>query len=643
MKMLGAGKNTGLILMLLLVLLISGCTTAGMGSVNIPSIPDVTVGPTFTPSYTASPSASPGSSTTVSGHVYSSGAPLPGALVYVMDRLMNTVSNPVYTASDGSFVLRDVSPGYKRFFATKTGYQIIRREITVQSGDNPMGDLSASPGNSPEIACAAFYYADGSVISAPIMVYGVNFQPSAGSPVVSLDGTVIDIIGDSWGTYNIKCTWPSWALSGYLVVKAGDLSSSPYFFNPYSPDYPIGSPTPSPTYTPVPSPSATPSPTASPTPAPSPSSEPSVKQWTILFYLDGDNDLEAYALNDFNEMEQVGSSAGVNIIIQLDRSSDYRHCRRYYVTADSSTGTINSQVLQDLGNVDMGAVSSLTDFVSYGVSHYPAQRYALILWNHGSGWKHKSPRAGALKAICYDDHGTEMNISDLISAAGQIKSLLGRNVDILGFDACLMQLFEVAWGLRNYTDYIVGSEDSIPTTGWAYHRTVARLVSNPSLSPAQFANYFVDDYLSETLSEGITLSTLAMSRASSLMSALNDFTGLLIQKMSTYQSALRSIDLATQYYDYSDYSDLYDFARRVNEGIPDPQIQSAAQTLMAGITDFVIYERHSQFDVGNSHGLAIWLPGKSQYDNQKDDYASKMSFFTAASSWDEFLAALWNP
>ncbi|MFH0802790.1 MAG: clostripain-related cysteine peptidase [bacterium] len=641
-------RYAGWVLLLLLASFLTGCTGVGVPSVNIPDIPVVPVGPTIGPVPTPTSSSSPGSTTTVSGHVFSSTsgrslkAPLGGARVYLLDRLLNTITDYQNTATDGSFELRNVTTGYKWLFITKTGFQVVRQAIVVQSGDNPQGNFTAVPGNNPEISCAILDFSDGSSVSAPLKVFGVNFQPATGAPVVRLDGSALDIINDQWDTYHIKCTWPSWSLSGILVVQAGGLSSPPYSFSPYSPDYPTDSPSPTPTSTPTPTPTSS----STPTPAPTPTSSPitSQKQWTILFYLDGDNDLESYALNDFNEMEQVGSSGEVNILIQLDRSSDYRHCRRYYVTADQDVYNITSPVLQDLGNVDMGKVQSLTDFVSYGASHYPAEHYAIILWNHGSGWKSKALSSAVPKAICYDDHGTEMSIADLKDAVTQIKSTLGKNIDILGFDACLMQLFEVAWGMKDAADYVLGSEESIPSSGWVYNTTVSRLVANPSMTSGQIANYFVDDYFSETSSEGITLSSLATSQAAAVMSSLNSFSQVLTQKMSTYRDTLQNIDLyQTQYYDYSDYSDLYDFALKVNMGIPDAQVQSAAQSLMNSIAAFVVHERHSQYRVGNSHGLAIWLPGRAQYNSQKDDYSTKLSFFTSASSWDEFLEALWAP
>ncbi|NTU83490.1 MAG: hypothetical protein HGA45_29655, partial [Chloroflexales bacterium] len=44
-----------------------------------------------------------------------------------------------------------------------------------------------------------------------------------------------------------------------------------------------------------------------------------VADWTVLVYMAGDNNLEAAALNDLREITQVGSSAQLTIVAQVDR------------------------------------------------------------------------------------------------------------------------------------------------------------------------------------------------------------------------------------------------------------------------------------------------------------------------------------
>jgi len=133
-----------------------------------------------------------------------------------------------------------------------------------------------------------------------------------------------------------------------------------------------------------------------------------VKSWTFLVYLDADNNLEAAGIDDFNEMEQVGSTDDVNIVVQMDRISgydtsngDWTTCRRYYVDQDSDPAVINSTMVEDLGEVNMGDGQTLRQFIEWGVANYPAAQYAIVLWNHGGGWKTLEARKP--KACCWDD------------------------------------------------------------------------------------------------------------------------------------------------------------------------------------------------------------------------------------------------
>jgi hypothetical protein len=117
------------------------------------------------------------------------------------------------------------------------------------------------------------------------------------------------------------------------------------------------------------------------------------KKWTIMVYMNADNNLESDGIADFNEMEAVGSTSDFNIVVQIDRASgydatngDWTTCRRYYVTQDANTSTISSQLIQDLGEVDMGSYSTLVSFVDWAKTNYPADNYFLVCWDHGDGW-----------------------------------------------------------------------------------------------------------------------------------------------------------------------------------------------------------------------------------------------------------------
>ena len=123
--------------------------------------------------------------------------------------------------------------------------------------------------------------------------------------------------------------------------------------------------------------------------------------WTFLVYMDGDNNLESAGVVDFLEMATVGSNSSLKIAVQFDRISgyettngDWTDTRRGLVIAggvpDASWGT-------SIGEANMGNPSTLVDFVNWGMANNPAQKYALVLWDHGGG----------LDGVCWDDTGND--------------------------------------------------------------------------------------------------------------------------------------------------------------------------------------------------------------------------------------------
>src|SRR6056297_932537 len=120
------------------------------------------------------------------------------------------------------------------------------------------------------------------------------------------------------------------------------------------------------------------------------------KEWTVMVYLDADNNLESAGIDDINEMEAIGSDENVNIVVQMDRidgydssNGDWTSTRRYYIEKDSNgyDSNIISTMEEDLGEVNMGKEETVKNFIDWSVQNYPADRYFIIFWNHGGGWR----------------------------------------------------------------------------------------------------------------------------------------------------------------------------------------------------------------------------------------------------------------
>ena len=125
-----------------------------------------------------------------------------------------------------------------------------------------------------------------------------------------------------------------------------------------------------------------------------PVSASSGETWLVMLYQDADDQiLEKDIYIDLNEAERVGSSDNVQIVAQIDRfrggfsaDGDWTSARRYYVTRDDDLTRIGSQLVSDLGEVDMGSGDSLVDFITWAAATFPADRYILIMSDHGLGW-----------------------------------------------------------------------------------------------------------------------------------------------------------------------------------------------------------------------------------------------------------------
>ncbi len=221
------------------------------------------------------------------------------------------------------------------------------------------------------------------------------------------------------------------------------------------------------------------------------------RYWTIMIYLDGDNNLEGFMMDDINEMMQgYEDLQGYDLILLVDRidgfssddstlGDDFNDTRLYRITNNFYTRLNGGAIFPDISRssaheANMGDARTLEVFVRFCKANYRADNYALILWNHGDG-----VRGGDFtirpplpdKAICQDetDSGDKLysaEISDILS--------YDHSVDLLGFDACLMGGIETGYQYRPSSggfgaDYMVASPPNEWSAGWKYDNIFSRI------------------------------------------------------------------------------------------------------------------------------------------------------------------------
>lgn len=346
------------------------------------------------------------------------------------------------------------------------------------------------------------------------------------------------------------------------------------------------------------------------------------RKWTVMVYMDAANDLEPFGIQNMNQMESVGSTADVNILVQFKRiagydstNGDWTGARRYLVTKDSDNQKISSTMLQDLGDVDMAQPSALQQFVAWGAAQYPADHYALVLWDHGAGWRSRQlPDAAASRGVIFDDaSGNFMTMADVRTGLSGSKV----HLDLLAIDACMMGMLETCYEFKDACDYIAAAEGSPPGAGYPYDAILANLAANPDMNGEAFGRVFVTDMIAAYPKDSVTESLIQTSRLPALAQKVDAFAGALAATLPAGQTQFDLARNQSQAYEYAYYHDLYDFASQAQTVISDATVKSTAAAVMQGLLGAnggpVLAEGHNLTDVRNSHGLSIYLPGPSQY------------------------------
>ncbi len=401
------------------------------------------------------------------------------------------------------------------------------------------------------------------------------------------------------------------------------------------------------------------------------------KEWTLMVFMNGKNNLSSYVHTDMNEMEQAGSTDKMNVVVEAGRiyqappsypnypgddydnpwgggvvphpgwpnpnwnmppamgrdaaagarSSDWTGVRRYYVLKDTDTAVTSSQLLEELPKTDMGDWNQLVQFVKWAKAKYPARKYMLIVWNHGDGWKTKSLGSRILKGISYDDETgngiTSVQLGQALAQMGQL--------DIYASDACLMQMAEVVYELKNYAPVIVGSEETEPGDGWDYAAFLSR-VNPANLSPEAVAKAAVEGYNASYSAKGsgTTMAAVRSAQAEPLRLLTDQWVDL---AMAQDKAALKAALSESKSFGGADSRDFLNFIAIA--GTKVPALAAKGREITALVQQKMLIKNATTGDsYNNALGLGIYLPSYGF-----DANYSKMSL-SKAGKWDEFASWL---
>jgi hypothetical protein len=353
------------------------------------------------------------------------------------------------------------------------------------------------------------------------------------------------------------------------------------------------------------------------------------KDYTMLVYMVG-SDLESKhgcGTADIREMQNAlqntdGLSEKLNIVIQLGGAKETAVSWSEIPAFKSVSGGIevesDSVSVLNTSSLNMGNSASLSNFINYGISAYPAEDYILVLWNHGGG-----PNGG----YGIDENFNDTLYMDELKTAFE-NSEITEKFKIIGFDACLMADLEVASIVDDYGEYMVAAQAPEPGSGWNYG-WLSILAEEKSTE--EIGKHIVDTFKSSKYSNRpeYTLSVLDLSKIDTVVSELSevcsetDFGALYraIKKNRTLNSKVFSKDLI----------DLYSIVRQ----------GSAFKDLRTSIENAVVY---SQPDGLNINGISIYLPGvtSKRTEDERRETVSAYQKIPFEDSWKRFVTNHYN-
>lgn len=203
---------------------------------------------------------------------------------------------------------------------------------------------------------------------------------------------------------------------------------------------------------------------------------------TVLVYIAADNNLgtQGFAASDIAEMLQGMEKVDIqknNLLVYYD---DGRNAQLLNITKDKS-GKVIKEIIKEYDSRNSVGVTEMKEVFSLAFSKYQAASYGIVFWSHGEGW---IPKSGSTRWFGQDG-SNYMNISELHEALSVTPHL-----EFIFFDACFMQSVEVAYELKEYCNYFVGSPTEIPGPGAPYQVVVPAMFKESGAAVATAQAYF---------------------------------------------------------------------------------------------------------------------------------------------------------
>ncbi len=389
-------------------------------------------------------------------------------------------------------------------------------------------------------------------------------------------------------------------------------------------------------------------------------------QWSILVYMAGDDrnprGIEYAIAQDLAEIKQVGSTDAVHFLVQTD---DATGTASYRYRLRKGTDLASDRLERFNGDLNTGSTKTLVDFVQWAHCLFPAERTALVLWGHGSGHDDQNvyrairgnvtPRTaarlaqrrlgffsgtrrsllaqGPTRGYGYDDTaGDFLDNAELRKALLQVRAILGRKLDLLGFDACLMAMIEVAYQIHDVADILVASERAEPGDGWSYGQAFRRLHDHPGAPAHGLARDIVRAYR-RCYANDMTLSAIELAKIPPLARRITAWTRA-ADPGRFHLLRRRALDCSPRAGDgYCDLGSFLDAAADAKA-----KDSSAARAARRALKEAVLAS------CGRASGLTIYAPGNFRPEQAGSTDALYLGLdFVRETGWRAFLERVYSP
>lgn len=398
------------------------------------------------------------------------------------------------------------------------------------------------------------------------------------------------------------------------------------------------------------------------------------KKWTLMMYDDADF-LGFDCLDAFTE--EAFSGENLNVLVLQD-PYDSNRSTLWYIDENHM-----KNALEVYEETNMGNYTTLRDFINYSKTNFPAERYILLVYDHGMGWEG-----------CCTDHnypGQNGSSVDYLTMKEMKQGLMeAGGIDCICFTApCSMGSLESAYELKECVDIYIGSEESSGYICWmgAIEPLCTILNTQSDISIMSLGEQIINlvknnfksfDYIELSRMYGgirllnrmkfilslqmFTMSAIRTDKLHNVSVSIDKFAVSLTDNLNKNYFKIKIAQTLTDSFPHNLYSriifksyqilmkvqfimnrkssllcDIYDFADKCSILFKsNKDIYDNSQEVKQSISEAVIGNTHG-FLHQRAYGLTIFFPSKLITEYSYNAYMESELDFTKYTHWDEFL------